>query len=87
MEGYTKIKARQHEEVTLPGKDYISRPVVLMEIRLGDRQALVSVNLSNRENFLYTFLLGRDAIMQLGGIIDPTQRFTQKVYKKKQPQD
>jgi hypothetical protein len=84
LEGYTKIKIRQPEQqMGLSEHDYISRPVVLMEIRLGDRQALVSVNLANRQNFLYTFLLGRDAITQLGGVIDPAQHFTQRTTKKK----
>ncbi len=79
LEGYTKIKIRQSEqENNVSGKDYVSRPVILMEVRLGDRQALVLVNLANRQNFLYTFLLGRDAITQLGGVIDPSQYFTQK---------
>jgi hypothetical protein len=84
LEGYSKIKIRQSEkDAGLSTKDYISRPVVLMEIRLGDRQSLVSVNLANRQNFVYTFLLGRDAITQLGGIIDPAQHYTQKTLKKK----
>ena len=84
LEGYSKIKIRQSEQdagVTIKG--YFARPVVLMEIRLGDRQSLVSVNLANRQNFIYTFLIGRDAITQLGGIIDPTQHYTQKTLKKK----
>ncbi len=84
LEGYTKIKIRQSEQdAGLSSKDYVSRPVVLMEIRLGDRQSLVSVNLANRQNFVYTFLLGRDAITQLGGVIDPAQHYTQKTVQKK----
>lgn len=84
LEGYTKIKSRPSEhDNNVSEKDYVTRPVVLMEIRLGDRQSLVSVNLANRQNFLYTFLLGREAITQLGGIIDPAQRYTQKTPKKK----
>lgn len=79
LEGYAKIKIRQPEtDSSISSKDYISRPVVLMDVRLGDRQALVSVNLANRQNFLYTFLLGRGAITQLGGVIDPSQYFTQQ---------
>lgn len=88
LEGYSKIKIRQSEkDAGLSTKDYITRPVVLMDIRLGDRQSLVSVNLANRQNFLYTFLLGRDAITQLGGVIDPAQHYTQKTLKKKIKQE
>lgn len=79
LEGYTKIKIREPEKnMHASSKDYVSRPVVYMEVRLGDKQELISVNLANRQNFIYTFLLGRDAIKQLGGIIDPSQRFTLK---------
>lgn len=82
LEGYAKIKTRQQEQDSSDlTKDYISRPVVLMDVRLGERQALISVNLANRQNFLYTFLLGRAALTQLGGIIDPSQYFTQKSTK------
>lgn len=80
LEGYVKIKARHSEnkisESDAPHKSYISRPVVLMNIKLGDREEAVYVNLANRKNFIYPFLLGRDAIIKLGQIIDPTQKFT-----------
>lgn len=82
LEGYTKIKIRQPEKKIDPHeRGYFSRPVVLMEIRLGDKQQLIPVNLANRKNFIYPFLLGRDAITQLGGIIDPSQRFIAKKVK------
>lgn len=83
LEGYKKIKIRQPEKKIDPlHRGYVSRPVVFMEVRLGDRQQLIAVNLANRKNFIYPFLLGRDAINQLGGIIDPSQRFTIKKQKK-----
>lgn len=82
LEGYVKIKVR-HAEKTMGdlSDDFVSRPVVLMEIRLGERQQLIEVNLENRNNFIYPFLLGRDAITQLGGVVDPSQRYTIKRLK------
>lgn len=77
LEGYKRIKIRQPEKKIDPHqRGYMTRPVVLMEVRLGDRQQVIPVNLANRKNFLYPFLLGRDAITQLGGIIDPAKAFT-----------
>lgn len=77
LEGYQKIKIRQPEKKVDPlQRGYMTRPLVFMEVRLGDRQAVIPVNLANRKNFIYPFLLGRDAITKLGGIIDPSQKFT-----------
>ena len=85
LEGYKKIKIRHAEKkINKLDRGYVSRPVVLMEVQLGDRRQVIEVNLANRKNFIYPFLLGRVAIAQLGGIIDPSQRFTAKKIKSPQ---
>lgn len=85
LEKYVKIKMRHDEqgaeisdENNGDNKDYITRPVVQMDVRIGERSQLINVNLANRQNFNYTFLLGRDAIAELGFVIDPALRYTLK---------
>lgn len=82
LERYVKIKVR-HAEKKAKGVEIssISRPVVLMDVKMGDRQHVIEVNLTNRSRFIYPFLLGREAIKQLGGIIDPSQRYLLKKQK------
>ena len=70
---HVAIKSRAEEK---RGKAFTERPVVLMPITLGKQQHTIEVNLANRKNFLYPFLLGRDGIIQFSGIIDPALTFT-----------
>ena len=71
-QGKVKIKTRAHEES--PGSHDIlapiRRPVVLMLVRLGERECLIRVNLTNRKRFNYPLLLGREAIKEFYGIVD-----------------
>lgn len=77
--GKVKIKVRHSEAnpallKALPMK----RPVVLLKLKLGDKERLVRVNLTNRKRFLYPLLLGRDAIIEFNGAINPALTFTTK---------
>ncbi len=56
-------------------KSAMRRPVVMIPMKLGDKTAHVRVNLANRKNFIYPLLLGREAIIQFSGIIDPALKF------------
>jgi len=55
--------------------DYQRRPVVKMWICVGDTKRRVEVNLIDRSQFSYPFLLGRSA-MEGAIIVDPDQTFT-----------
>lgn len=77
--GKVKIKVRTAEAnpgllKTTPMK----RPVVLLKLKLGDKERLVRVNLTNRKRFIYPLLLGRDAIIAFNGIVNPALTFTTK---------
>lgn len=54
----------------------IRRPVVLMNVKLGNRTRTIRVNLTNRKHFIYPMLLGREAIQAFEGIIDPNRKYT-----------
>lgn len=77
--GKVKIKVRANETAAgTPSVAPIKRPVVLLKIRLGDKERLLPVNLTNRKRFLYPLLLGRDAIISFSGSVDPALTFTTK---------
>jgi len=80
--GDVKIKIRAGENHVDPLlRKSIHRPVVLMRIRLVDKERLIRVNLTNRKRFIYPLLLGREAIVAFNGIIDPRLKYTHKTEK------
>ncbi|CAM2846468.1 ATP-dependent zinc protease [Legionella worsleiensis] len=77
--GKVKIKVRANE--ASPGvlkAAPIKRPVVLLNVKLGDKVRAIQVNLTNRKHFIYPLLLGRDAIIDFDGAVDPALTFTLK---------
>lgn len=67
--GSVSIKARTQEV------QHIMRPVVMMKVRLGQKEQVIRVNLTNRANFIYPLLLGRQAIVAFGGLVDPSTKY------------
>lgn len=57
-------------------KKSITRPMVLMRIKMADKERTIRVNLTNRKRFIYPLLLGREAIVAFDGIIDPDLQYT-----------
>jgi hypothetical protein len=82
--GRVKIKVRSGENGTelLPHAP-IKRPVVLVNLQLGDKVRAIKVNLTNRKRFNYPLLLGRDAIIAFNGAVDPALTFTIKTQSSK----
>ena len=77
--GKVKIKVRASEiNPGLLKSTPMRRPVVLLNIKLGDKVRAIHVNLTNRKRFLYPLLLGRDAIIDFKGAVDPALTFTLK---------
>lgn len=75
--GDVKIKARNGEQKNSPWiKKSMKRPVVLMAVRIGSKERVIRVNLTNRKHFIYPLLLGREAIIAFDGLIDPRLKFT-----------
>ena len=71
--GYVAIKPRVNEFSFSALKKLISikRPLVQLPMQLGGVTKTIKVNLTNRKHFNYPLLLGRDAIVQFRGIVDP----------------
>ncbi len=75
--GNVNIKVRAGESHADPLlRQPISRPVVLIPIKLGDIEQTIRVNLTNRKRFIYPLLLGREAIIAFNGVIDPALKYT-----------
>jgi hypothetical protein len=75
--GRVKIKVRDGEHGSeILAHAPIKRPVVLLNVQLGDKIRTIKVNLTNRKRFLYPLLLGRDAIIAFNGAINPALAFT-----------
>ncbi len=73
----SKIKSRAEEdeddqEVAAPTK----RPVVDLELCLGDVKRTVEVNLTDRSSFNYPLLIGAKALREFGAAVNPARRFT-----------
>ena len=79
-----KIRAGETPSNVLLRKS-IQRPVVLMRIRLADKEQVIRVNLTNRKRFIYPLLLGREAIIAFDGLIDPKLKYTYKIVKTDKP--
>ena len=80
--GRVKIKIRAGEaHTTIPPRHSIKRPVVLMNVKLGQEERIIRVNLTNRKRFIYPLLLGREAIITFNGAIDPSLKYTLKLPK------
>lgn len=77
--GKVKIKVRANEYNPTAQKNApIKRPVVLLHVKLGDKVRAIQVNLTSRKRFIYPLLLGRDAIIDFNGAVDPARAFTVK---------
>lgn len=70
-----KVRAGENGSEVVPHAP-IKRPVVLLNMKLGDQIRTIKVNLTNRKRFLYPLLLGRDAIIAFNGAVDPALTFT-----------
>lgn len=75
--GDIQIKARVDEKHILnQNNSTLIRPVVLMQVQIGNEQRMIRVNLTNRKRFTYPLLLGREAIIAFDGIVDPSVKYT-----------
>lgn len=67
----SRIKRRADDFDPEEEKTYSARPVVELSLRIGQRQQLIEVNLTDRSAFKYPFLLGARGLKSLGAVVDP----------------
>ena len=78
-----EIKTRAEEAVepddaaaARQAPDVAERPVVELQLCIGDQLREAEVNLTDRSHFRYPLLIGATAIRELDAAIDPAQKYT-----------
>ncbi|MDD0978643.1 ATP-dependent zinc protease [Pseudomonas shahriarae] len=75
----SKIKNRADEDEDKEDKEDTSvakRPVVELEMCLGNVKRTVEVNLTDRSSFNYPLLIGAKALREFGAAVNPARRYT-----------
>ena len=72
----SKIKGRADEEDEGDAPEVSKRPVVDLELCLGDVKRTVEVNLVDRSNFTYPLLVGSKALREFKAAVNPAKKFT-----------
>jgi hypothetical protein len=73
----SKIKSRSDEDdEDRDTTEVAKRPVVDLELCLGNVKRTVEVNLTDRSHFNYPLLIGAKALREFGAAVNPARRFT-----------
>ncbi|MDP3848385.1 MAG: ATP-dependent zinc protease [Pseudomonas sp.] len=72
----SKIKNRAEESDDEDAVAISKRPVIDLQLCLGDQLRTVEVNLVDRSGFNYPLLIGAKALRELDAAIDPAKRYT-----------
>ncbi|WEL55906.1 ATP-dependent zinc protease [Pseudomonas kermanshahensis] len=72
----SKIKGRADEEEEGDAPEISKRPVVDLELCLGDVKRTVEVNLVDRSSFNYPLLIGSKALREFKAAVNPAKKFT-----------
>ncbi len=73
----SKIKSRNEESDSDESRATPSeRPVIELDVCLGDVERTVEVNLTDRSHFNYPLLIGASALSEFDAAVNPAQRFT-----------
>lgn len=70
----SKIKNRVEDEEDDAQPSLSERPVILLSVCLGGDQQLIEVNLTDRSNFTYPFLMGAKGLRKFHVAVDPSER-------------
>lgn len=70
------IKRRAGDMAPGETEAYTQRPVIAMDVCMGDNLHNIEVNLTDRTSFEYPFLLGSEALKKFDALVDPSERFS-----------
>lgn len=71
----SKIKRRAGDYDPEADKTYTARPVIELELCMGNTKKQIEVNLTDRSAFQYPLLIGSDALKDFNALIDPSLQF------------
>ncbi len=72
----SKIKSRADEDDDKDEATVAKRPVIDLEMCLGNVKRTVEVNLTDRSSFNYPLLIGAKALREFGAAVNPARRYT-----------
>ena len=72
----SKIKSRADEDEENDETSVAKRPVIDLEMCLGNIKRTVEVNLTDRSSFNYPLLIGAKALREFGAAVNPARRYT-----------
>ena len=72
----SNIKSRADEDDDKEEPASAKRPVVDLEMCLGNVKRTVEVNLTDRSSFNYPLLIGAKALREFGAAVNPARRYT-----------
>lgn len=72
----SKIKSRADEDDDKEEPASAKRPVVDLEMCLGNVKRTVEVNLTDRSSFNYPLLIGAKALREFGAAVNPARQYT-----------
>jgi len=72
----SKIKSRADEDEENDETSVAKRPVIDLEMCLGNIKRTVEVNLTDRSSFNYPLLIGAKALREFGAAVNSARRYT-----------
>jgi hypothetical protein len=71
----SKIKRRAGDFDPDEGKTYTARPVIELDVCMGETLRTIEVNLTDRSAFQYPLLIGSEALKRFGALVDPSLKY------------
>lgn len=71
----SKIKRRAGDYGPEEEKTYTARPVIEMDICMGQALRKIEVNLTDRSAFQYPLLIGSEALKRFSALVDPSLKY------------
>ena len=71
----SKIKRRAGDYDAESGKAYTARPVIELEICMGQALRTIEVNLTDRSAFQFPLLIGSEALKHFDALVDPSLKY------------
>lgn len=71
----SKIKRRAGDYDPEEEKTYTARPVIDLELCMGQTLRTIEVNLTDRSAFQYPLLIGSEALKHFGAMVDPSLKY------------
>jgi hypothetical protein len=71
----SKIKRRAGDYDPDEDKTYTARPVIEMDVCMGNVLRTIEVNLTDRSAFQYPLLIGSEALKRFSALVDPSLKY------------